>query len=105
MGDFNHGNIKWDTKQSTGIEDQKCVCLVQDNFLTHHVLDQPEQQGYYILVLSSQKDSNCYCFYTMLCICDKYLLCLVLSVNCIQICSCTHLESFVNIIPTYLRSV
>ena len=28
MGDFNHGNIKWDTQQSTGIEDQKCVCLV-----------------------------------------------------------------------------
>ena len=37
MGDFNHGNIKWDTQQSTGIEDQKCVCLIQDNFLTQHV--------------------------------------------------------------------
>ena len=36
MGDFNHGNIKWDTLQSTGIEDQK-LCLVQDNFLTQHV--------------------------------------------------------------------
>ena len=23
MGDFNHGNIKWDTLQSTGVEDQK----------------------------------------------------------------------------------
>ena len=21
MGDFNHGNIKWDTLQSTGVED------------------------------------------------------------------------------------
>ena len=48
MGDFNHGNIKWDSLQSTGVEDQKCLCLVQDNFLTQHaarVLD---------IVLSSQ---------------------------------------------------
>ena len=37
MGDFNHGNIKWDSLQSTGVEDQMCVCLVQDNFLTQHV--------------------------------------------------------------------
>ena len=35
MGDHvNHGNIKWDTKQSTGVKDQRFVCLVQDNFLT-----------------------------------------------------------------------
>ena len=39
MGDFNHGNINWDTQQSTGVEDQKCLCLVQDNFLTPHVLE------------------------------------------------------------------
>ena len=39
MGDFNHGNIKWDTLQSTGVEDQKLLCLVQDNFLTQHVLE------------------------------------------------------------------
>ena len=38
MGDFNYGNIKWDTLQSTGVEDQKFVCLVQDNFLTQHAL-------------------------------------------------------------------
>ena len=23
MGDFNHGNIKWDSQQSTGVEDQR----------------------------------------------------------------------------------
>ena len=39
MGDFNHGNIKWDTLQSTGVEDQTCLCLVHDNFLTQHVLE------------------------------------------------------------------
>ena len=26
MGDFNHGNIKWDSQQSTGVEDQiNCI--------------------------------------------------------------------------------
>ena len=25
--------------QSTGVEDQKLLCLVQDNFLTQHVLE------------------------------------------------------------------
>ncbi len=39
MGDFNHGNIKWDTLESTGVEDQTFLCLVQDNFLTQHVLE------------------------------------------------------------------
>ncbi len=39
MGDFNHGNIKWDTLQSTGIGDETFLCLVQDNFLTQHVLE------------------------------------------------------------------
>ena len=33
MGDFNHGNIKWDSLQSTGVEYQTFVCLIQDNFL------------------------------------------------------------------------
>ena len=37
MRDFNHGNIKWDTLQSTGVEDSTFLCLVQDNFLTQHV--------------------------------------------------------------------
>ena len=27
MGDFNHGNIKWDSLQSTGVEDQTKVCV------------------------------------------------------------------------------
>ena len=37
MGDFNHGNIKSGTLESTGVEDQKFVCLVQDNFLTQQM--------------------------------------------------------------------
>ena len=39
MGDFNHGNIIWDTRQSTWVEDQQFMCLVQDSFLTQHVLE------------------------------------------------------------------
>ena len=54
MGDFKHGNIKWDTLQSTGEEDQTFVCLVQDNFLTQHVLEPTRAAR--ILVLSSQKE-------------------------------------------------
>ena len=36
MGDFNHGNIKWDTLEGTGVEDNTFLCLVQYNFLTQH---------------------------------------------------------------------
>ena len=56
MGDFNQGNIKWDTQQSTGVDDQKCVCLVQDNFLTQHVLEQTRTARLLDIVLSSQKE-------------------------------------------------
>ena len=56
MGDFNHGNIKWDSQQSTGVEDQKFVCLVQDNFLTQHVLEPTRAARVLDTVLSSQKE-------------------------------------------------
>ena len=56
MGDFNHGNIKRDTLQSTGVEDQKCLCLVQDNCLTQHVLEPTRATRILDIVLSSQKE-------------------------------------------------
>ena len=56
MGDFNHGNIKWDSLQSTGVEDQMCVCLVQDNFLTQHVLAPTRAARVLYIVLPSQKE-------------------------------------------------
>ena len=56
MGGFNLGNIKWDTQQSTGVEDQKFVCLVQDNFLTQHVLEPTRAARVLDIVLSSQKE-------------------------------------------------
>ena len=56
MGDFNHGNINWDTQQSTGVEDQTFLCLVQDNFLTEHVLEPTRATRVLDIVLSSQKE-------------------------------------------------
>ena len=54
MGDFNHGNIKWDSLQSKGVDDQKFVCLVQDK--TQHVLEPTRAARVLDIVLSSQKE-------------------------------------------------
>ena len=56
MGDFNHGNIQWDTLESTGVEDQQFMCHIQDNFLIQHVLEQTRGGRVLDLVLSSQKE-------------------------------------------------
>ena len=56
MGYLNHWNIQWDTLESTGVEDQQLMCLTQDNFLTHHVLEPTRGAGVLDLVLSSQKE-------------------------------------------------
>ena len=39
MGDFNHGDIQWNTLESTGVGDQPFMCLIRDNFPTQHVLE------------------------------------------------------------------
>ena len=39
MGDFNHGHIQWKSLLSTGGEDQQFLLLIQDSFLTQHVLE------------------------------------------------------------------
>ena len=56
MGGFNHGNIKWDSLQSTEVEDQRFLCLVQDNFLTQHVLEPTRAARVLDIVLSSHKE-------------------------------------------------
>ena len=56
MGDFNHGNIKWDAQQSTGVEDQTFMWLVQDYFLTQHVLEPIRAARVLYIVKSSQKE-------------------------------------------------
>ena len=55
MGDFNPGNIKWDSLQSTGVEEQRLLCLVQDTFLIQHVLEPTRAARVLYIVLSSQK--------------------------------------------------
>ena len=49
-------NINCDTLQSTGLEDQQFLCLVQDNFLTQHVLEPTRATRVLHIVLSSQKE-------------------------------------------------
>ena len=39
MGDFNHGHIQWKSLESTGVEDQQFLFLIQESFLTQHVLE------------------------------------------------------------------
>ena len=54
MGDFNHGNIKWDSLQITGVEGQRLLCLIQDNFLTQHVLEPTRAARVLDIVLSEK---------------------------------------------------
>ena len=58
MGDFNHGNIKLDTQQSTGVgvEDQQFCFLLQDNFLTQYVLEPTRAASVLDIVLFLQKE-------------------------------------------------
>ena len=56
MGDFNHGNMQWDTLESTGVEGQQLMCPIQDNVLTQHVLEPTRGARVLYLVLSSQKE-------------------------------------------------
>ena len=56
MGDFNHGHIQWTFLQSTGREDQEFLNLVQDTFLSQHVLEATRGENVLDIVLSSQKE-------------------------------------------------
>ena len=50
------GSTSRDSLQSTGVEDQRFLCLVQDNFLTQHVLEPTRAARVLDIVLSSQKE-------------------------------------------------
>ena len=56
MGDFNHGHIQWTSLQSTGREDQEFLNLVQDSFLSQHVLEATRGENVLDIVLRSQKE-------------------------------------------------
>ena len=56
MGDFNHGHIQWKSLESTRVEDQQFLFLIQDSFLTQHVLEPTRGDNVLYTVLSSQKN-------------------------------------------------
>ena len=56
MEDFNHGHIQWTSLQSTGREDQEILTLVQDSFLSQHMLEATKGENVLDIVLSSKKE-------------------------------------------------
>ena len=56
MGDSNHGHIQRKPLQSTGGDDQQFLFLIQDSFLTKHVLEPTREDNVLDSVLSSQKE-------------------------------------------------
>ena len=56
MGDFSHSHIQWKSLESTGGEDQQFLFLIQQSFLTQHVLESTRGENVLDIVLSSQKE-------------------------------------------------
>ena len=56
MGDFNHGHIQWKSLESTGGEDQQFLFLIQESFLTQHMLEPTRGENVVDIVLLSQKE-------------------------------------------------
>ena len=56
MGYFNHGHIQWKSLESTGGDDQQFLFLIQESFLTQHVLEPTRGENVLYIVLSSQKE-------------------------------------------------
>ena len=56
MGDFNHGHIQCKFLESTGGEDQQLLFLIQDSFLTQHVVESTRGESVIDIVLSSQNE-------------------------------------------------
>ena len=56
MGDINHGHIQWKSLESTGGEDQTFLFLIQESFLTQHMLEPTRGENVLDIVLSSQKE-------------------------------------------------
>ena len=54
MGDFNLGHIQWKHLDSTPGEEQQLLFLIQDSFLTEHVLEPTRGEYVLYIVLFSQ---------------------------------------------------
>ena len=59
MGEFNHGHIQWNSLESTGIEDQQFLFLIQDSFLTQHVLEPTRGCIRYSFVITKRISGQC----------------------------------------------
>ena len=53
--DFNHGHIQRQSLESTGVGDQHFLLLIQDSFLTQHVLELTRGENVLDLVLKECK--------------------------------------------------
>ena len=58
MGDFNHGHIKCKYLESTWGEDQQLLLLIQDSFLTQHVLEPTSGDNVLYIVFNTHKISG-----------------------------------------------
>ena len=56
MGHFNHGHIQGKLHGSRGGEDQQFLFLIQDSFLTQHVVEPTRGENVLYIVLSSPKE-------------------------------------------------
>ena len=56
MGDFKDGHIQWKSLESTRVEDQQFLFLIQDSFLPQHVLEPTRGDNVLDIVFSSQKE-------------------------------------------------
>ena len=56
VGDCNHGHIQWKSLESKGGDDQQFLFLIQECFLTQHVLEPTRGENVLDIVLSSQKE-------------------------------------------------
>ena len=61
MGDVYHGHIQWKSLESTVVEDQQYIFLIQDSFLIQHVLEPTRVDNVLGIILSSQKRINGQC--------------------------------------------
>ena len=59
MGYFNYGHLQRKSLESTGCEDQQFLFLIQDSFLSQHVLEPTRGDTVLDIVLSSQKELHC----------------------------------------------
>ena len=51
MGDFNHGHIQWKSLESIGGKNQQFLFLIQESFLTQHVLETTRGENVLDIVL------------------------------------------------------